>query len=391
MSQSIRILFREDFYDGQFSRTLTAAYAGMADLGEAFATAHTIGKPTPDAWHEAWHRLASTTMASLAVAEAAGHTESVRSLGLRASEYFRQSYFFLRHDLSDSRLLAGYHGQVAAFAKALPLTAPFAAQFSIPYETTTIKGYFFSADAGPVARPTIVFPSGYDSTAEEGWNYAPAALARGYNVVSFEGPGQGGTLYEQGLFFRPDFNAVLTPLIDLLEMNPRVDNDAIVLIGRSFGGYLAPQAATVEHRLAALVCDPGQPDMAALLPKGVAAKAAAPMIATEMHLDPNKREFFGARMASHGVHTPEAYFAELHRYTMIDKARDIACPTLVIACEGDPVGGNGSSLASAMGDRATLKTLTIAEGAGGHCGWLGQRVWEDVVYGWLQDTLARAH
>jgi hypothetical protein len=39
---------------------------------------------------------------------------------------------------------------------------------------------------------------------------------------------------------------------------------SLVLIGRSFAGYLAPRAASFEHRLAALVCDPAQPDLGAL-------------------------------------------------------------------------------------------------------------------------------
>jgi hypothetical protein len=37
---------------------------------------------------------------------------------------------------------------------------------------------------------------------------------------------------------------------------------------------------------------------------------------------------------------------------------------------------------------AKLVRLTETEGADGHCAGLGQRVWEEMVYGWLGDVLA---
>ena len=42
---------------------------------------------------------------------------------------------------------------------------------------------------------------------------------------------------------------------------PEVDPDRIVVHAWSFGGYLAPGAATVEHRLAARVSDCGPYDL----------------------------------------------------------------------------------------------------------------------------------
>ena len=45
------VAFGQETYDGQFQRTLSASYAGMADLGVAFATAREIGKPDPERWY----------------------------------------------------------------------------------------------------------------------------------------------------------------------------------------------------------------------------------------------------------------------------------------------------------------------------------------------------
>src|SRR5690606_37177572 len=88
-----------------------------------------------------------------------------------------------------------------------------------------------------------------------------AALQRGYAVLLVDGPGQGGAFVEQGLVFRPDWENVVTPQIDWLLTRPDIDPDRIALIGRSWGGYLAPRAATGEHRIAAVIADAAQYDV----------------------------------------------------------------------------------------------------------------------------------
>jgi pimeloyl-ACP methyl ester carboxylesterase len=206
-------------------------------------------------------------------------------------------------------------------------------------------------------------------------------------VLVFEGPGQGEALIVRHLTFRPDFENVLTPVIDWLEAQPE-DPGPLILFGRSFAGYLAPRAATREHRLAALVCDPAQPDMAAHLPKGVGGKVAGPAVSAMMRVSRNRAEFFRSRMATHGVTDPGAYFAELRAFTMLDDAGLITCPTLLVESEHDPVGGGGPVLYDALTCPKELVRLTAAQGVDGHCGGLGQQVWADTVYGWLDRQLA---
>lgn len=380
MSTNHSIVFGDDTYDPQLARTLTAINAGMADLGEAMATAHQIGRhPTPLSWYDAW--LARADLVA-DLADAAIDPVTRREALLRASEYYRQAYFFLRHDLDDERLHTAYRRHVETFRQ----TLVDADELAVPFHGVSLKAYLFRPNADRAPRPTILIPCGYDSTAEEGYAYVPGALDRGYNVVSFEGPGQGAALYLDDLSFEPDFAPVATALIDQLVERPEVGQ--LVLHGVSFGGYLAPQAAAHEHRLAALICNPAQPDMAAHLPAGLVGKVAPTVVRAEMKLSDDKHEFFGARMAAHGLDTPADYFAELRRYNMLDVAGQIECPALIIECEGDFVGGGGHVLQQAMTAPATLLELTAADGAGGHCGGLGQKVWEAHVYNWLAHTLA---
>ena len=53
----------------------------------------------------------------------------------------------------------------------------------------------------------------------------------------------------------------------------------------------------------------------------------------------DRAEFFGARMAAHGLDTIENYFAELRRFNVLRHASQITCPTLIVEAEHDFAGG----------------------------------------------------
>ena len=65
-----------------------------------------------------------------------------------------------------------------------------------------------------------------------------AAIERGWNALIFEGPGQGSVWFERGIPFRPDWEHVITPVVDYLRARPEVDPERIAAIGWSQGGEL---------------------------------------------------------------------------------------------------------------------------------------------------------
>ena len=53
-----------------------------------------------------------------------------------------------------------------------------------------------------------------DGYVEECYWGVAVALERGHNCLAFDGPGQGGMLRQREVPFRPDWEAVVTPVLD---------------------------------------------------------------------------------------------------------------------------------------------------------------------------------
>lgn len=219
----MKVYFDDEDLDGQFQRTLTHAYERGADLGEAFATAARITPGDDESWYREWSASAAAAQAAAKASRNAGRTHSATDAFLRACEYHRQAMFYLRGDLDDPRAKESYLELRECFRQAIGGLPYEVEAVRIPYQGTTLNGYLMTPDGPDEPRPTVLFPAGYDSVAEECHLYGASAIRRGYTVLAFEGPGQGGVLYEQGLHLRPDFEAVLTPVVDFALTRPEVD------------------------------------------------------------------------------------------------------------------------------------------------------------------------
>lgn len=394
----MKLYFDDADFDGQLQRTAGAAYAQSADLGEMLVAAARVTSGDNDSWFTAWSEIAARAEASARESEAAGHGASAAGAWLRATEYWRQAIFFIRHDLDDVRLQDGWRRHVAAFRAALPLLPYRTAIAELPFGGGTMTGYLMRP-AGPAApRPTILLPAGFDATAEAGYAASAfMALSHDMNAFIFEGPGQGGMLYRDRVPMRADFEAVLPTAVDWILGEDGVDPARLVLVGRSFAGYLAPRAAAHEPRLAALVCDPGQYDFVsrivpAMLDQATWEKVLAKDPAVDARLQhmldaPGKLEYLGARMATQGAKTVGDFLRLQPAYSLDGHAALISCPTLVVDCEGD-FASQGDKLYAALTCDKTMLKLPAESGAGGHCGGLGQLVWERAVFDWIATTTA---
>jgi hypothetical protein len=212
---------------------------------------------------------------------AAGHRISARDAYLRAAAYLFTATGSLDGSDDPGRLTGAWRAHRRAWDWFCELSDPPIERVAIPYEGTELVGDVFRPREGG-RRPAIILNNGSDGPVNAMWTQGgAAAVERGYLAITFDGPGQGQALFEQGLPFRPDWEAVITPVIDHLVERDDVDPDRIVLHGISQAGYWAPRAAAFEKRIAAVVADPGVMDVSTSwtdhLPKGMRKELARPV------------------------------------------------------------------------------------------------------------------
>jgi alpha-beta hydrolase superfamily lysophospholipase len=399
-----RLGLRDELLDAQLLRAVAAALYDGADLGECLHAARTVKGVDLDSWHDAWLALAERVQALARAEEDAGQLVSARSAYLRASTYFRTAGVMLFAEPVDPRQVTANIRQTETFRRAVALMSPPPEVLEIPFERTTLPGYFFRPDRDPRPRATVVLTGGYDGTCEELYFYnGAAALARGYNVLAFDGPGQGAALLQQGMTMRPDWGSVVTPVIDYAVSRPDVDPNRLALIGLSLGAHLAPRAASQEHRLAALIADCGSYDLQAAflerLPAPLATRYTAGHRGARMLLTailgvvarkPTAGWALRRGQLVHGLTSPIAYLEALSDYSLAGHAQRITCPTWACNAEEDDIGASAPELIAALEVESMFVQFTTAEGAGDHCEQGARALYHARSFGWL-DRILQPH
>ena len=185
----------------------------LAEPGEVLATAARVRDGDFDSWFDEW---TGTAEGATAVATAAaGHRTSAREAWLRASYYHAMAFFYVLGTRDPTRSLASFRAGRAAFDRAIDLWPTPVARVAIPYQGTTLPGYWFSPPGTNDRAPLVILNNGSDGQVVDMLRHgAIAAVERGWHALVFDGPGQCAALYEQGLPFRPDWEAVVTPVVD---------------------------------------------------------------------------------------------------------------------------------------------------------------------------------
>jgi alpha-beta hydrolase superfamily lysophospholipase len=117
----------------------------------------------------------------------------------------------------------------------------FLQRIEIPYEAGYLHG--LRLGAATASRGTILIHAGFDAYVEEFYALAQAIALCGYEVVMFDGPGQGSTLMREKIPMTHEWEKPVGAVLDHLALTD------VTLIGISLGGYLAVRTAAFEPRI----------------------------------------------------------------------------------------------------------------------------------------------
>ena len=401
MSKAPRF-FKDDDFEFMTEIALGAVAYRVAEAGEVLATVARIKSGDYGSWVAEWEATAERVRGLAAAAEA-GHPVSAREAYLRASSYFFNAAFFVAGTDRSDRLPELWRTHRDCFEQAAALFDPPFERVSIPYEGSALEGWFFPARRDGERRPLVLLNNGSDGTVTDMWvQGAAAANERGYHALTFDGPGQGQALFEQGLHFRPDWEAVVTPVVDHVLTRDDVDSQRIALLGVSQGGYWVPRAAAFEDRLAAAVADPGVVDVAEAMTSHLGGSMTKLLeqgnqkkFDSQIHLverfSKSLRYTMKFRSLPYGTESPFEMFKAAGEYTLdSETAARIRCPLLITNPENEQFWpGQSQRLAELVGDSATLMPFTAAEGADGHCEPRAPTLRAERIFDWLDERLAR--
>lgn len=398
--QSMKVAFKDDSFAFEFVRNLGFVYYGGSDIGEMIATAERITEGDFESWFAEWDALARRILLRADASFSAGHLESARQGYLRASTYFRLAEFYLHGNPSDPRILSESRASQQAYAEAAKLSGSTWEPVEIPYEGTTFPGYFYKVDNSGKPRPTLIFHGGYDSSLEELYfAAAAAAVQRGYNCLTFDGPGQGALIREQNLPFRHDWEAVVTPVVDYALTRPEVDGNNLALMGMSLGGILAARAVAFEHRFRAAILFDGVysfgESVRGVLPKEAVAVLDAgdsarfgQIIGTATQHNTNLRWAITQGLWSFGASSISDFLRKSEQFTLDGIIEQIKCPTLVLEAEEDMFfADQPQKVYDGLKSAKTLFRFTREDGAENHCQSGAFAYLHEVVFNWLDETL----
>ena len=234
---------------------------------------------------------------------------------------------------------------------------------------------------------------GYDGCQEELYHQLVSpALERGFNVITYEGPGQASLRHFQQKGFILEWETVVTPVVDYLHTLPFVDKNAIGLIGFDFGAFLAARAAAFERRLNALILIDGVFDFSKTFNWG-------PL---QTYLDTNNSTAFNFgiqyilkttnnTLTKSGLQqglrawnlSPFNFAKDVQRFSLENVTEKIKLPTFIGDAENDLFfQGQPKVLADALGDIATMVLFKTEDGEGEQCQVGAFRRLSGVVLDW---------
>lgn len=356
---------------------LSATWSRQADIGEVLDTAAKIKRNDEWSWPREWTRTADRLRDAGRSIERRGHRLSAGATLMRAATYYRAALHRWPAP-RDQRVRRLTERADASFRAAVALLELPGEPVQIPYEGTTLPGWFFEARLRNGTRrenaPLFIVHNGRDAWAEDCLYIAEGLNERGIHCLMFDGPGQGKVLRLKGLPLRPDWERVVSRVVDFAVAQRGVDHRRLALMGISMGGALAPRAAAYEPRLKLLVANPGVLNWAQITFDGLRRYLGDELVDL-LDRDPAAFDAQVAKLMEqnaflrwgvtdlvwkHGEATPSATLRAMHAYDNRGVAERITAHTLVMDGTADPW-AQGKALFGALRARKDYMLFTAED------------------------------
>lgn len=395
----MKLLSTDKTFHFELLRVLSASRSFGADIGEVLDIAERIFPGDFGSWFDEFNRLAKHVHESVANTT---YPVSVRNALFRAASYYRAADFFLHGDAADPRINEMWVNQTSCFNLAISLMDIPGERIELDAGEFTVPAIVYMASKDNVPRPTLLLCNGYDGSQEEMLHvFGFGALERGYNVITFEGPGQPSVVRNQNLRFINEWEKVVKPIVDYCENQNAIDSSKLFLLGYSFGGFLVPRAAAFEHRLAAIICVDGLFDIYSAFSNRVSPtlkqlfelgekETYDQLILQAAQQNTSLRWGINQGCWAFCTNSPYEMMRMTIPMTLNGIADQIKCPVLVCEAEQDHFFlGQPQLLTSALGDKSTHRKLTSADSAQEHCHVGATDYTTSIVMDWMEN-IARA-
>jgi alpha-beta hydrolase superfamily lysophospholipase len=217
---------KDKFINFQINRWYSLGFTRLQDL-QKIAT----GIKTFDDYTRGFTSLAEE-------AEAQGRMEN-------AAFYYRAAEFLTRPSSPDKLRL--YFKFIELFYCAFKNES--IERNKVPYENGFLPAMRLYSSNKP-AKGTVIIQGGFDSLIEEFYCFWEYFAEAGYEVIAFDGPGQGGALRKYGLTFEHDWEKPAKAVLDYFNLSD------VTLLGISMGGYWCLRAAAFEKRIRRVIAFP---------------------------------------------------------------------------------------------------------------------------------------
>lgn len=341
--------------------------------GDVFDCQRTLSKIRPgnlEDWYTEWYKIGKQKENDGDERLKDGHEVSAKQDFLHAYNYYRLSYFYMSNN--DERKKEAYLKGYNSFRKASVLLNPRPEYIEVPFQGKKLEGIFFPSGAKE-RSPLVIFIGGVDGQKEEAYFVGVQELQqRGISVLAIEGPGQAGALLLEKVPMMAEYEKPVGAFIDAIADRSDIDPEKIAILGRSFGGYIAPRAAAFDSRIKACVVWGAYYDM-------YENKKSQPD-------DLNK-----AIMEMLMVEDKETFLEKSKGYSLDGVIDKVTCPLLIIHGAADPMtpAWNAQKMYENAKCEKTLKLFKLGEPGAGHCTHDAPSIVFPLIYDWLYDKLKK--